>query len=355
MKLIHTADLHLGASSTTHFSATVAKKRRRELLQTFGAIADLAVSEGARAVLIAGDLFDTANPSAETVDYVIGTVRRTPGIRYFCLPGNHDGGRFPDVPLPENLTVFSDRWERHTLDDVDVYGIATGTPLPYEELLPDSARKNVVLLHGAVREGGKNAAGAVILSRLAGRGIDYLALGHYHAHSCGRIDGRGLYAYAGTPAGRGFDEVGETGVLILDTDDLTAEPVFRSVGARPIAIVEADLSGIASFRDIEGAVARAIAPLSEKAIVRVVLTGALPPEAPRRDLLHLSEIFGDRFFHFEAVDKTRLLLDLATYENSLSLKGEFIRRVKATAMSEEDKDTVIAAGLAALRGEEIGL
>ena len=71
--------------------------------------------------------------------------------------------------------------------------------------------------------------------------------------------------------------------------------------------------------------------------------------------MHLSEVFGDRFFHFEAVDKTRLLLYLATYENSLSLKGEFIRRVKATAMSEEDKDTVIAAGLAALRGEEIGL
>ncbi len=355
MKLIHTADLHLGSRSTTHFSEAVARRRRRELLQTFGAIAELAVSEGARAVLIAGDLFDTAHPSAEALDYVIGTVKKTPNVQFFCLPGNHDGGGFPDVPLPENLTVFGGAWERHTLGDVDIYGIATSGPIPYEGLTPDSERKNVVLLHGAVREGGKNAAGTVVLSRLAGRGIDYLALGHYHSHSHGRLDGRGIYAYSGTPAGRGFDEAGEVGVLLVDTNDLSAPPVFRSVGARPIVIAEADLTGTETFRDMEDAVRQAVAPLSEAAIVRVLLTGALPPEAPRRDTLHLAELFRDRFFHFEAVDKTRLFLDPASYEDSVSLKGEFIRRVKGTAMSEDDKDAVIAAGLSALRGEEIPL
>ncbi|MBQ2718868.1 MAG: metallophosphoesterase [Clostridia bacterium] len=110
MKLIHTADLHLGAQSTTHFQNTVARRRRLELLGTFAAIAELAVREGAAAVLIAGDLFDTARPSAETVNYVIGTVKKTPDVRFFCLPGNHDGGTFPDVPLPENLVVFGTEW-----------------------------------------------------------------------------------------------------------------------------------------------------------------------------------------------------------------------------------------------------
>ncbi|MBQ2718869.1 MAG: hypothetical protein IJF73_02250 [Clostridia bacterium] len=119
--------------------------------------------------------------------------------------------------------------------------------------------------------------------------------------------------------------------------------------------MEADLTGAVALTDVEDAVRRAVAPLSEESIVRVVLTGALPPEAPRRDTVYLDGLLRDRFYHCETVDKTRLLLDPASYEGSVSLKGEFIRRVKASALAEDARDAVIAAGLSALRGEEIPL
>ena len=186
MKLIHTADLHLGAKTATKLSPKKAEERRGELLATFARIAALAEEEGA-AVLIAGDIFDTATPSRRTLTAFLETVRAHAGVRFLALPGNHDGGSFPEAELPENLTLFGNEWSSVTVGDTEVFGIAPVGDIPYDALVPDPSRKNVVLLHGAVREGGTPEPGAVVLSRLAGRGIDYLALGHYHSHRVGQL------------------------------------------------------------------------------------------------------------------------------------------------------------------------
>ena len=241
MKLIHTADLHLGARTETKLSPRRAEERRAELLATFADIAALAEREGA-AVLVAGDLFDTAAPSRRTLAGFLDTVRDHPTVRFLCLPGNHDGGQFPEVALPENLFLFGKEWARVTLGDTDIYGIAPEGDIPYDALTPDPARRNVVLLHGAVREGGTPEPGAVVLSRLAGRGIDYLALGHYHSHRVGKLDSRGVFAYSGTPEGRGMDETGECGVLLIDTALSPVAPVFLPTARRCIHAIPVDAS-----------------------------------------------------------------------------------------------------------------
>ncbi len=354
MKLIHTADLHLGARSTAHLTPERARLRRRELLEGFARIAEIAVREGAEAVLIAGDLFDTARPSREAVEYVLGTIKRTPGVRFLCLPGNHDGGRFPEVEMPENLTVFGTEWGCVSLNDVDIYGIAPEGAIPYEALTPDAERKNIVMLHGERRDGGKNAAGAVILSRLAGRGIDYLALGHYHRFGTGSLDGRGVYAYSGTPSPHGFDEAITGGVVLIDTEVSPVEPRFIPLGSRPIEILEVTVGEGDDTRTIEERILRASEAVSPEAMLRVLLVGALSPEAARPDTVLLARALGGRFFYAEVKDKTRLAVDPHDYEGTISLKGAFLRRVMDSALSPEDKEAVIAAGFAALRGEEVG-
>lgn len=55
------------------------------------------------------------------------------------------------------------------------------------------------------------------LNRLRGKGIDYLALGHIHQHREEKLDDRGIYVYSGCLDGRGFDECGEKGFVLVET------------------------------------------------------------------------------------------------------------------------------------------
>ena len=93
MKFIHTADLHLGARNEAKLSPDRAKLRRAELLDTFDRIAELAECEGA-AVLIAGDLFDTAHPTRRTVGAVIATIRSHPTVRFSACPATMTAATF---------------------------------------------------------------------------------------------------------------------------------------------------------------------------------------------------------------------------------------------------------------------
>ena len=50
-----------------------------------------------------------------------------------------------------------------------------------------------------------------------------------------------------------------------------------------------------------------------------------------------------------------MAVDPERYRNDVSLKGEFIRQVLASELTDADKAAVIRAGLQALSGEEISL
>ena len=55
-------------------------------------------------------------------------------------------------------------------------------------------------------------------AQVRGSGLDYLALGHIHKGGSFR-SGRTLCAWPGCPAGRGYDEQGEKGMLLVTIDD----------------------------------------------------------------------------------------------------------------------------------------
>lgn len=85
MRVLHTADFHAGRNLR-------GLDRTPEVRAALAEIADLAVSERADAVLVAGDLFDSVNPSAEAEDAIYGFFLR---LRELKLPsvviaGNHD-------------------------------------------------------------------------------------------------------------------------------------------------------------------------------------------------------------------------------------------------------------------------
>lgn len=96
MKLLHTADWHLGKRLES-FSRI---EEQREVMEEICRIAD---DEAVDAVLVAGDLFDTFNPPAEAVDLFYKTVKRLTnnGNRpVIAIAGNHDSPDRIEAPDP---------------------------------------------------------------------------------------------------------------------------------------------------------------------------------------------------------------------------------------------------------------
>ena len=191
---------------------------------------------------------------------------------------------------------------------------------------------------------------ARVLSRLAERGIDYLALGHYHLHRVTSLDTRGVCAYSGTPEGRGMDEAGECGVLLIDTAESPIRPRFIKTARRTIHRFPVEVTADAA--ETERRVRDALAGIPREDIVRIELSGRIPPDAPRPNAERIVDIFGHNYFYLEVRDHTRLDIRPEQYADSLTLKGEFVRRVMAAGLSEAEQDAILQAGLAALRGEE---
>lgn len=87
----------------------------------------------------------------------------------------------------------------------------------YGELNPDPTRVNIVVLHGQVAEyKPKNDAPEISLPKLTNKNIDYIALGHIHDFKIEKLDSRCSWCYSGCLEGRGFDECGKKGFVLLD-------------------------------------------------------------------------------------------------------------------------------------------
>lgn len=87
MRLLHTSDWHLG-----HRLHGVL--REREHARFLRWLVDQCVSEAVDALIVAGDIFDTANPPAEAqrlyYQFLATCLRRLPGLQIVIIGGNHD-------------------------------------------------------------------------------------------------------------------------------------------------------------------------------------------------------------------------------------------------------------------------
>jgi exonuclease SbcD len=96
MKILHTADWHLG-KKLNHFS------RLEEQREVMNEICEIADSQNADVIIVAGDLFDTFNPPVEAVELLYKTLKRLTnyGKRpVIAIAGNHDSPDRIDAPDP---------------------------------------------------------------------------------------------------------------------------------------------------------------------------------------------------------------------------------------------------------------
>jgi len=353
MKMIHCADIHLGSKMEAKLPKEKADERKAEVRASFEKMVQYAKGEEVRAILLAGDVFDSDRPLKKDKVFFYDVVRHNPEIDFLYLRGNHDSMESYTESDLDNLKTFGAEWKSYDYGDITVTGIemAPENALSlYASLQLNPKRKNIVMLHGQTASA--EEMDKIHLAKLKNRYIDYLALGHVHSYQAGSLDERGTYAYCGCPEGRGFDEIGEKGFVLLDIGN---DIKFRLIpnACRKIEEIQVDVSdadGI--YNACQKAREAAKMRCAKEDMLRLNLTGEIAFD--NEGLAGEAERLLSPYFYFVSVkDKTLRKFDVHALQGDISLRGEFIRTVLAAQeYTDAQKQQIINAGLKALSGKE---
>lgn len=280
MRFLHTSDWHIGR--TFHGADLLAEQEA-----VLGHLADLVAGEAIDAVLVAGDIYDRAVPSAEAVRVATAAVARirAAGAQLVVTPGNHDSaprlGAFAEFAAAGGLhlrTTVGGLAEPVLLEGggspVAVYGIPYLEPEPARHALgvPDARGhtgvlteamrriradletrpgvRSVVLAHAFVTGGEPTESERTIavggVEQVPGSvfdGVDYVALGHLHGPQTLAEHLR----YSGSPLAYSFSEARQRkSVWLVDLDASGLSEVRRHElpVPRPLATLRGPLEDL---------------------------------------------------------------------------------------------------------------
>lgn len=353
IKLLHSADWHLGSPFT---GKNAADSLAKALLSIPQRIAELCRSEQCQILLLSGDLFD-GSPSREAIR-VFKQALEAISVPVFIAPGNHDcaaaGSLWLTELWPENVHIFTKsavtsvalpeldcRVYGAGFEAMDCAGLLEGFCARHPE------RYSIGIFHGDPTQ--VNSPYCPITPRqIRNCGLSYLALGHIHKG--GQLQaGSTLCAWPGCPMGRGFDEQGEKGVLLVTLAE-EASAAFVPLGLPRFIEMSLDVCG-----DAVSALESVLPAAGNEDFYRITLTGTSDPI----DIHYLTKHFS-RFPNLELHDKTQLPTDLWRSAGEDNLEGVFFQLLRDSMAEQSDKDqriTLLAAKIARqiLDGQEVSL
>ncbi len=354
--IIHCADLHFDSPFKGLDSAQKAEIRREELRQVFGRITNLAESEKADALIISGDLFDSLTVSSQTLRYIREKLSQISHIPVFIAAGNHDcnapGSYYKIYNFGENVHIFSDKIEKIECKGFDIYGVSFASQDEPNSLLngfsvDDEEKINIMAMHADI--GG--AYNPISKQEIAESGLDYLALGHIHAYSEKMQFGKTCAVYPGCPEGRGFDELGQKGVVkaVIDKNDTYVE--FIPLAKRIYHEITVDVSGAESYETLCGRILLAMKGTPDD-LYKIVLVGEAEFSVQPAIILESLHCFSAKI-----KDETRAKIDLKKLSEEYSLKGLFINEILKQAENGSSPliNQALSYGLEALSGEKVKL
>jgi DNA repair protein SbcD/Mre11 len=272
MRLLHTSDWHVGR--TFHGADLLTEQE-----SVLGGLADIVADERVDTVVVAGDIYDRAVPSAEAVQVcarVLARIREA-GAQLVITPGNHDsaprlgafgefaaaGGlhlrtRVPDIDRPVvlqdehgdvaiyGIPYLEPEVARHSLEITERghTGVLSEAMRRVRADLENRQARSVVLAHAFVTGGEPSASERPIavggVEQVPGstfEGVDYVALGHLH----GAQQLADNLRYSGSPLAYSFSEARQhKSVWIVDIDQGGLAGVERRMlpVPRPLAKIE---------------------------------------------------------------------------------------------------------------------
>ena len=356
MKILHCADIHLDSKMENRLSPDQARERRNELLEGFHRMISYAGRNNIEAVLISGDLFDRRHIRKVVKEEVKQELTSHGDIDFYYLRGNHDITDFLDdlEEVPANLHLFSaDRWTSYQCQDNIVI---TGREMDAKsqtdlisEMVLDPSKVNIVMLHGQDRQyQSHDNAYTIDIPKLRGRYIDYLALGHIHSYRWEELDDRGVLCYPGCPEGRGFDECGKKGFVVLDIDSTGVKShEFVSLARRQCHQIKVEVEADDDLDRVVSKVRAVIEKASLNDLIRVDLTGRKNMDLEIDcDWIRMQTDRG--FYVYDVKDDTSVRINYENFAHDWSLKGTFVRTVQGLDIDEERKAEIIELGIRAI-------
>jgi exonuclease SbcD len=388
LRLIHTADVHLGARHDDLGEQASAQRERQ--FAAFKASIDLALAEKVDLFLIAGDLFDSNVQPRRSVERVAAELKRLveSKVRTVIIPGTHDvydrasiyraydlpalAGNGPDddfvtvldpdhpsIHLPTcNVVihgrVFATKRAPHSpLKDLDA--AADQTPATWR----------IGMVHGAIAIPGKTDGDEVVVTtdEIAATNLDYLALGHWHSAQAGKA-GTVTYAYAGAPEPVALhqDRAGKVLLVALNERDgaKTVAVEERQVGKTRFERHELDASAQAS----QPALIETLRGMADPDLVLDVRLVGVRPDELDLDIEEIESALAPAFLKVRVRDGSLAALTEGALPSPDTIAGAFIRDVEARiaeleasgadAEAAEQRDA-LRLGRLLLAGHEVSL
>ena len=351
IKLLHSADWHLDSPLMLR-SPSQAEPLRRALQLIPEQISALCRQHGCQLLLLSGDIFD--GPYAADTLQAVQNALEEAAVPVFIAPVNHDYADLQSPWLteawPKNVHIFTHPvMESIELPDLDCTVVGAGyTSMDCRGLLADyiprhDTRYSIGVLHGDPTQLTSPYC-PVTADQVRCSQLDYLALGHIHKGGSFRA-GKTLCAWPGCPQGRGYDETGEKGVLLVTLEESAAAEFLPLNGPRFYDLEVAAEAGIGSV----------LPPAGSEDFYRITLTGAA--EAPELDALKSAF---PHFPHLELRDRTVPMRELWCTAGDDTLEGIYFRQLQAamqTADETEKQRLQLAARISRqlLDGQEVVL
>lgn len=385
MRLLHTSDWHIGRS--LHGADLL-----REQEEVLSGLADVVGAEAVDVVVVAGDVYDRAVPSADAtgvLDRVLMRLRSS-GAVVVLTPGNHDSAR--RLSFGAGLMARSGVHVRASTAGLDepvllrdehgevaVYGLpylepeiarhelglgrrADGAARSHEAVLTEAMERvrrdlflrpgarSVVLAHAFVGGGVPSdserdicVGGVDLVPAPVFDGVDYVALGHLHRPQT--ITER--LRYSGSPLAYSFGEAGQekqVWLVDLDATGLAGVRALTLPTPRPLTVLTGTLDEL---------LADPAHACAEEHFVSARLTDDVRPADPMRQLQ-------TRFPHCVHLEWTggtaggdgRSYQERLRGRGDLEVAGEFVTHVRnGVGMSDAERDLLVRALGAAAREE----
>jgi DNA repair protein SbcD/Mre11 len=370
LRIVHTADVHLGARHDD-LGDQAAAQRERQFVAFVGAV-DLALQEKVDVFVVAGDLFDSNVQPRRSVERVAAQLKRLAEarIRSVIIPGTHDvydrssifraydlkalSGSTPDDDLVTVLTP--ERRSVHlTACDAIVYGPVFATKRAPHSPLRDLdanhdervATWHVGMIHGSIAIPGKTDRDDVVVTtdEIAASGLDYLALGHWHSAQQARA-GSVTYAYAGAPEAVALDQDRAGKVLLVELDEVDGtrhvQVTEHQVGRTTFRKVPVDAATIAT----QPALLESLGKMADPDLVLDVRIVGVRSDDLDLDVDEIERALAPSFLKVRVRDASLPALTEGELPPPDTIAGAFIRDLEARIAELEASPAPMAGGAA---------
>jgi len=325
VRFIHCADLHI---DTPFKGLSEVHPELREILyqstyRSFQNIIDLAIREEVDCVLIAGDIFDSANKSLHAqIKFRNGLKRISDaGIPSFVVYGNHDplDSWSASLEWPELVTIFGGEGVTHhpLIKEgrviARIFGISfseraitDNLSLQFEN--NDHEAPAIGLLHTNVgKNTGHEPYAPASIKDLSSRGMDYWALGHVHNHLILK-ESHPAIVYPGNSQATNPRETGPRGCCLVTLyPDGSCQTRFVPTDVVRYISDHLDISQASTHDDVINAIKERCEGIAEgmdrrHAVIRLSLTGRTDLHGELQKGNNVTALLGDVREHFEGRD-----------------------------------------------------